>query len=320
MKLIIFIRLFYQCPLFSIVLQRDTRTPVSALLSGLFAAVLSSAMGGAAVGATRFVAGAIDPLALGSLRFGIGFALLLPLAMFRRQNWPRRQAVPKVVGLGLLFFGAFPALFNLSLHFTTAARGALALSTLPLLTMAIAALLGVEPLTARKSVGVLTAMGGVGMALISGLSAAPPGAWRGDLTMLGAALCMAFYSVWSRPVIRETGPMPFTLVAMGSGALCLIAISAWRGGYAPMAQFGDVQWMSIAYLGVFGGAVGFFLWSYALARTTPTLVALSVTVNPIAAAFAGWALMDEPVRWSLVVGLVMVFAGIAISSTSRRAS
>ena len=34
--------------------------------------------------------------------------------------------------------------------FTTAARGALALSTLPLWTMAVAALLGAEPLTARK--------------------------------------------------------------------------------------------------------------------------------------------------------------------------
>lgn len=289
-----------------------------ALLSGLLAAILSSAMGGAAVGATRFVAGVIDPLALGSLRFGIGFALLLPLAAFRRHDWPRRRTMPKVVGLGLLFFGVFPVLFNLSLHFTTAARGALALSTLPLLTMAIAALLGVEPLTARKSAGVLVAMGGVGMALVSGLSAAPPAAWRGDLAMLGAALCMAFYSVWSRPVIRETGPMPFTLVAMGSGALCLIAASAWRGSYAPMAQFGSAQWMAIAYLGVFGGALGFFLWSYALARTTPTLVALSVTVNPIAAAFTGWALMNEPVRWSLVVGLCMVFAGIAIATTSRR--
>lgn len=291
--------------------------PVSALLSGLLAAIASSAMGGAAVGATRFVAGAIDPVALGSLRFGIGFVLLLPLAMLRRQNWPRWRTVPKVVGLGLLFFGAFPALFNLALHFTTAARGALALSTLPLLTMAIAAPLGVERLTARKSAGVVLAMGGVGMALVSGLAAAPPGAWRGDLTMLGAALCMAFYSVWSRPVIRETGPTPFTLVAMGCGALCLIATSAWRGGYAPMASFGSAQWMAIAYLGVFGGAVGFFLWSYALARTTPTLVALSVTVNPIAAAFTGWALMNEPVRWSLVAGLLMVFAGIAISSTSR---
>ena len=44
-----------------------------------------------------------------------------------------------VLVIGVLFFGVFMGLFNLSLRYTTAARGALALSTLPLLTMAVGA-------------------------------------------------------------------------------------------------------------------------------------------------------------------------------------
>ena len=40
------------------------------------------------------------------------------------------------------FFAAFFVVYNLALSFTTAARGALALSTLPLLTMLVAAALG----------------------------------------------------------------------------------------------------------------------------------------------------------------------------------
>lgn len=283
--------------------------------AGLLAAILSSALGGAAVGATRFVAGAIDPLALGSFRFGIGVALLLPVALWRAEPWPARRVLPRVIGLGLLFFGVFPVLFNLSLHFTTAARGALALSTLPLLTMLIGAALGVEPLTRRKSAGVLIALSGVVVALGIGHAAAPPGAWRGDLIMIGAALCMAFYSVGSRPVIRQSGAIPFTVVAMATGAACLVAASLWRGAYAPVEAFGGAQWLAIAYLGVFGGAVGFFLWSYALAKTTPTLVALSVSVNPIAAALVGWALLGEPVGANLVIGIVLVLAGIALATT-----
>lgn len=287
------------------------------ILSGVLAAMLSSAMGGAAVAATRFVAGVIDPIALGALRFGIGLLLLLPVALLRRQTWPSPANLPKVLGLGLLFFGAFPALFNLSLHFTTSARGALALSTLPFLTMVAGALLGAERITPRKSAGVLLAMGGVALALTTNLSSAPPGAWRGDLIMMAAALCMAFYSVWSRPLIRSTGSLSFTVVAMSAGAALLVGVSIWRGTYAPLATFEAAQWWAIAYLGVFGGAVGFFLWSYALEKTTPTLVTLSVTVNPMAAALVGWALMREPVGPSLIIGLLMVFAGIAISATSQ---
>jgi len=42
---------------------------------GVLAAVLSSALGGTSIGATRFLVSAIDPLAIGSFRFGIGFLL-----------------------------------------------------------------------------------------------------------------------------------------------------------------------------------------------------------------------------------------------------
>ncbi len=145
---------------------------------GVTAAVLSSGLGGTAVVATRFVVGACDPLTLGAFRFGIGFLFLLPIALIQGATWPSRRDWPGVAGLGLLFFGLFPILFNASLLFTTAARGSLALLTLPLLTLVVGSVLGVERLTVRKTVGVLVAMTGGAIALISGLSSALRSAWR----------------------------------------------------------------------------------------------------------------------------------------------
>src|SRR5689334_8155536 len=199
---------------------------------GVLAALLSSALGGTSIGATRFLVNAIDPLAIGSFRLGIGFILLLPVALVQGHRWPPRQDWPAVIGLGLLFFAAFPILFNASLIFTTAARGALALSTLPLLTMVVGALLGSEPLTARKTTGVLIAFTGVAVALLTGLTTAPDGAWRGDLLMVGAALCMALYSIWSKPFIARSGPILFTAFAMAAGASVLILLARLNGSFA----------------------------------------------------------------------------------------
>jgi drug/metabolite transporter (DMT)-like permease len=285
---------------------------------GVLAAVLSSALGGTSIGATRFLVGAIDPLAIGSFRFGIGFVLLLPVALLQGARWPVRGDWPAVTGLGVLYFGLFPILFNASLIFTTAARGALALSTLPLLTMVVGAALGSEALTARKSLGVVIATLGVAVALLSGLTAAPPGAWRGDLLMVGAALCMGLYSIWSKPLIARSGPIAFTTMAMGVGAACLILISCWRGSFAPVAAFGMPQWLAASYLGAFGAALTFYLWAFALERTTPTRVAISVTINPVTASLVGAVLLHEPMRWNLVGGIVTVFAGIWIATTSGR--
>jgi drug/metabolite transporter (DMT)-like permease len=285
---------------------------------GVLAAVLSSGLGGASIGATRYLVNAIDPLAIGSFRFGIGFALLLPVALLQGARWPARRDWPAVAGLGVLYFGLFPILFNASLISTTAARGALALSTLPLLTMVVGAALGSEALTARKSAGVMIAMFGVAIALLSGLTSAPPGAWRGDLLMVGAALCMALYSIWSKPFIARSGPIAFTTMAMGVGAACLILISCWRGSFAPVAYFGIQQWLAAVYLGAFGSALTFYLWAFALARTTPTRVAISVSVNPVTASLVGAILLHEPLSWNLIGGIVTVFAGIWIATTAGR--
>jgi drug/metabolite transporter (DMT)-like permease len=285
---------------------------------GVLAAVLSSALGGTSIGATRYLVNAMDSLAIGSFRFGIGFVLLLPVALLQGGRWPARRDWPAVAGLGVLFFAVFPLLFNASLIFTTAARGALALSTLPLLTMVVGAALGSEALTARKSLGVVIAMLGVAIALLSGLTSAPPGAWRGDLLMVCAALCMALYSIWSRPFIARSGPILFTTMAMGVGAACLIVMSCWSGSFAPVADFGIPQWLAATYLGAFGSALTFYLWAFALARTTPTRVAISVTVNPVAAALVGAVLLQESLSWNLVGGILTVFVGIWIATMPSR--
>ena len=67
-----------------------------------------------------------------------------------------------------------------------------------------------------------------------------------------------------------------------------------------------------------GAALTFYLWAFALERTTPTRVAISVTVNPITASLFGAVLLDEPLRWNLMVGIAAVFIGIFAATTAGR--
>lgn len=285
---------------------------------GVVAALLSSALGGSSIVATRFLAASCDPLTIGTVRFGIGCALLAPLAALGRSPWPRRGDWPGVIGLGVLFFGLFPVLFNGSLIYTTAARASLALATLPLVTMLLAAVFGVEALTWRKSVGVLLAMLGLAVALVGDAGRAPPGAWRGDALMLLAAVCMAAYNVWSRPLIDRSGALPFAVAGMAAGTLCLAPLAFWHGGLGALATLSPADDWALAYLGAFGGAATFFLWAYALGRTTPTRVAISIAVNPLVAMSLAAALLGEPVRVALLAGIAMVAAGIRLATSAPR--
>jgi drug/metabolite transporter (DMT)-like permease len=282
---------------------------------GVLIAVLSSTFGGTSGAVTRYTVGIVDPVTLAAFRFGIGVVVLAPLAVMLRSRFPRGRDWLGTVALGVMFFGVFFVFYNLAMAHTTAARGALALSTLPLWTMVVAALLGAEALTARKTLGVSVAVGGVALALAAGLASAPAGAWQGDLIMLGATLCMAFYNVWSRPFIARASPLGFVTASMGAGAVLLVAVAAARGGFAVTRMFTAAQWTAVIYLGVFGGAAAFFLWVLALRMTTPTRVANTMTVNPIAASLLAAVLVGEPVGWNLLVGLLAVGGGIWLAAT-----
>ena len=282
---------------------------------GVLIAIVSSSLGGTAAAVTRYLVNEADPLTLASLRWGIGFLCVLPVALVLRVAWPPRGDWPAVAALGIAFFGLFFIFYNIAVAYTTAARASLALSTLPVQTMLVGAVLGAEPLTMRKSAGVLIAILGVFAALASGLSAAPSGAWRGELIMTGAVLCMAFYNVLSRPLMQRSSSLGFLTVGMGFGAAVLTLAGLATNRISILSSFGRPQWIAGIYLGVAGGALAFILWVMALQRASPTRVANTMTVNPIAAALLATQLVAEPITLNLVVGLVAVFLGIWIATT-----
>jgi drug/metabolite transporter (DMT)-like permease len=281
--------------------------------------VASSALGGLAAAVTRYIIGATDPVTVAVFRFGLGFVVLLPVALALRSRWPRGRDWLGVAALGVMFYGVFFVVYAEALVYTTAARGSLAVSTLPVLTMVVAAALGREALTARKTLGVVVAMGGVALALGAGLAEAPAQAWRGDLIMTAGMLSMALYNVLSRPFMQRSSALGYAAAGMAFGA-GLNAVVAWgAGSFEAVRNFGPEQWAGALYLGVFAGGVGFFLWVFALERATPTRVANTITVSPIAAALLGTILLGEPIGLSLVAGVIAVALGIWISATRQPA-
>jgi drug/metabolite transporter (DMT)-like permease len=264
--------------------------------------------------ATRYLVGGIDPLAVAVLRYGIAALCLLLIAGPRRSLRWHRADLPWVLGLGALMFTLFPLLFCYGLAHTTAARGTLALSTMPILTMLLARITLGEPLTARRILGVLLAVAGVAWALAGQPDRAGPGTGLGDAIMLGTAVVGSIYAVLCRQALRDRDPLVFTAQAalVGAALLYLLAVTAGILDHPP--RLGHVGWLAALYLGLFGGALSFWLWNLGLGRTSATNVAVAVTVNPVSAMLFGSLLLAEPLTANLLGGLALVAAGILLTA------
>jgi drug/metabolite transporter (DMT)-like permease len=278
---------------------------------GAGAACLSSCIGGASVVATRGVVGMLDPATLAALRFGIGALCLTLLVTVLGRRWPTRRDMLPILGLGMFFFAAFPFLFNLSLFHTTAARGSLVLSTLPFLTLLVAAALRSEQITPVKLAGVVAALVGVLVALGEGV-AKDPSLRTGDLLMIATALCGAFYNVLSRPYLARWPALTYTTAGMIAGAAASLLWALAAGAPERIFDLRVWAWSAVAFLGIAGAALTFFLWSYALEHTTATIVATTVTLNPVVAILLGHALLGEPLPGRLALGLLAIVAGLAL--------
>jgi len=290
-------------------------------LAGNTAAFIAAILFGASVVATRVAVQDVPPLSLAVLRFGQG-ALILFLSIFittRRLLQIERRDLPFLTLLGGIFFAIFPLTFNGSLRLTEASRGALMLATMPLWSAWLARVARSERLTFRQVVGITLTLSGVGIVLAErGLSLrGSPWALVGDGLMLVTALCGATYGVLAKRVLGRYTALTVTTYAMVLGTLLLLPAAFVEGLPRVLGRIDGRLATLILFLGIFGGACGYYLWTFALSRLTPTQVAVYGNLNPMVATVLGAALLAERLTGVFAVGFVAVLSGVLLVNWPR---
>ena len=301
-------------------------TPSTAQSEGprLFAAAIASAAAsvlfGASVVATRFVVAQTQPVSLAFLRYCIATLCLLPIVARLRTTPIVRRDLFGIGALGALFFGLFPWCFSAALTYSPSARVAIEAAAGPMVTLIISRLKGYDHITPTKLVGQILAFGGLYLALKSpsGTHIDPTQVWKGDALMVIVVVCGAIYNVFSRPYLKRYASLQVTLYSMAAGALVLAPIAASKGLFSTVPHFSMTGWFAVLYLGSMGGALGFGLWIWALEHSSPSRVAVFLTLNPITAIVLGAALLQEPITALFVIGLCGVLAGILLTNYRPR--
>jgi drug/metabolite transporter (DMT)-like permease len=277
------------------------------------AAAAAAVLFGASVVAVRVAVRDVPPLTLAFLRYAQGaLVLFIALLLFARdQLRVERRDLPYLVLLGFLFYAVFPITFNAGLRYIEASRAALILATMPLWTVIIARRLAHERLTTRQVLGVLISMAGVVVVMLDRGAGRTASSTRGDFRLLTTAVCGAVYNVAAKRVLGRYHGVAVTFYAMLFGSLllapALIVERSWSFGASSRETIALV-----VFLGVFGGALAFSMWTSALRRLSPTQVAVYINLNPLAATLLAATLLGERLSVWFVIGFLAVGAGVLI--------
>lgn len=258
-----------------------------------------------------------NPLAVAVFRSALGGLLVAAwcrykgIALFA----PDRTLVPGLIA-GVLF-GAEFALIFLGLDFTTAARGALMVNTMPFFVAAGAHLLLGERLTGRKVAGMVLAFGGVALVFSDRLSLPDARALIGDMLMLAAAaLWAATTLVIKGSRLSEVAPEKVLLYQLAISALVILPMVPLAGPLLRTAT--PLAVGSVLFQAAFVVAFTYVLWFWLMRAYPASALSNFAFLSPVFGVVFGGLLLGEPLSGRILLALAMIGAGLLIASSVQR--
>lgn len=260
--------------------------------------------------AIRFSNRELDPLWGAFLRFAIAAMVLLALMVLMRLAFPRGRALAGALLYGVFQFGGAFGFAYFALVQLQAGLAQTLLALVPLATLVLAVLQRQERLSTAAVVGTLLGLAGVGFISSDPLRASVP------VTALLAIFASVFCFAQAAVVVRSFPPVhPVTMngVGMLAGAAMLIFGSTLAGERFVLPERG-ATWLALAYVVGVGSISVFLLLVFLIRKWTASRAAYVMVVIPIVTVLLSAWLDNEPLRLGLIIGGILVLAGVYVGA------
>jgi drug/metabolite transporter (DMT)-like permease len=245
----------------------------------------------------------LAPVTVAQLR-SVGAALIcISIAAVRRQVGHHGQ-VWKLSGLGVLI-ALVTVCYYIAIARLGVGPGVTIEFTAPILVLAYTALVQRRPVPIGAWVAALVALAGV--SLITRVWEAETLDPIGLAAGAAAAVTFAAYLLTTGHLGSVLPSLTIAAYGLGFSAVLFLAF----GGPLVLPTTSSV-WLELAWVIVLGTVIPFFLEIMALRRTTPGVVGVAASIEPVVATAAAWLWLDQSLTVGQLVGIVLVVIGIAV--------
>ena len=260
----------------------------------------------------------MPPLVLAAFRVVGATPLLLWLAWRRDRVLPAARDLPTLALLGLLGVTANQVLFVFGLERTTATNAAILMTSIPLFAVALGGVLGFERPRRRQIGGIALAVAGALALLDPRQMGGTPGSTTGNLLILANCLSYALFLVLQRPLLQRLPWRTVIAWAFLFGGAAVVPLAAPQVAAYGFGHVTPAVWAGVAYVVLLATVLGYALNTWAVRRSSPSLVAAFTTVQPLLAAGLAWAFLGERFGWLEVAGFACIAGGLALAGGGSR--
>ncbi|MEO3999235.1 DMT family transporter [Mesorhizobium sp. CAU 1732] len=252
-----------------------------------------------------------NPIFAVLLRSAIACVLVYLWCRYRRIPIFRRDGT-LIAGIAAgVLFGAEFALIFLGLDFTTAARGALMVNTMPFWVLLGAHFMLGERMTLQKFAGLVLAFSGVALVFSDRLSLPDASAIWGDL------MCLAAGILWAATTLVIKGSRLSGASAEKTLLYQLVVSAIIVVPFLPLAGplLRDPTALatgSLLFQAVFIVAFTYVLWFWLMRRYPASALSNFAFLTPAFGVLCGGVLLNEPLSIRIFLALALVIAGLLV--------
>lgn len=222
--------------------------------------------------------------------------------------------------LGILGFALPQMGITMGVSLTAAGNCSIIMALIPVSVLIINRFTGLEKSNPKMIAGIAVSLTGVVMIVLgsgSGLSIAPADI-KGGLVMLAAQFMCAYFTVYSRPLLRKYHPFQIMAGLLSVAAVFFVIVTFPQLVAADWKAVTSRGWFSVAYSGILALALGNLAWGWGIKHLGSTRVAVFNNITPIFAVVTAWIVLGEGFSLLQFAGAVVIFCGVQLSQAAAR--
>ena len=266
--------------------------------------------------------GLIPPLGIFTLRSLVAGGLFWLVSLFMPQEKVNRKDYIRIFAASMLGFLTCQITFLVGIPHITPMDCSVLTAMAPIYTMAVAAIAIKEPITFKKSLGVVISFAGIIYLIVSRVSTSEGVAEStpfGIFMIILNSLSFSMYLGIFKPLIAKYSAVTFMKWIFLFSAVVATPLSLKGLINVDWAGIPSKQYAELAYLIICATFITYFLIPVAQKRIRPTLISMYSYVQPIIAIAVSIAIGMDILTWQKALATVLVFFGLIIVSRSRAA-
>ena len=236
----------------------------------------------------------------------------------------KKETVPlrdKLMFIGAAVFGLIcnQCCYTVGLSITSPINASIVTTSMPIFAMLLAALILKEPITGKKTLGVLMGCSGALILILTSAAHASDkvGDIRGDLLCLLAQFSFALYLSLFNPLIRRYNVFTINKYMFSWATLMLLPFTFGHVDEVLAQPIPATTWWEVAYVVCIGTFFGYILTMIGQRTLRPTVVSVYNYVQPIVSVAASLLMGIGVLKATHALAVILVFSGVWLVTKSK---